>query len=111
MSATNSNAPRAGNARNFGGSGSGARINAGGVTGSNQPTELIGIAVLTAPCGLGYSLQGLLQLGFDFPSFCGFWLEQRAGSCFIRGGSSVSLHCAAHRAFRVSIEMGHLLPD
>jgi len=29
----------------------------------NQPTELISIAVY-GTCGLGYSLQGLLQLGF-----------------------------------------------
>jgi len=41
-------------------------INAGGVTGSNQPTELIGIWC-HAPCGLIH--RRLLQLGFDYPIF------------------------------------------
>jgi len=48
----------------------------------NQPTELISIAVLTALLRLGLFTAGAVAAFGLSHLFCGFWLEQRAGSCF-----------------------------
>jgi len=66
----------------------------------NQPPELISIAVLTALLRIGLFAAGAVAAGiWIIPSFCGFGSNREPGAVLL-GGSSVSGHCVAHRAFR-----------
>jgi len=63
----------------------------------NQPTELI--AVPGTPAWVIHC-RGCCSWDLDYPIFLRLLARTESRELFIRGGSSVSGHCAAHRAFR-----------